>query len=229
MYPFWLALFTIFLAEMGDKTQLVAMCLASRYNIRVVLVGIFSATLFVHVFSVLLGLGVGKLIPAEWIGFVAGIAFVCFGMWTLRGDDIDEDECSNVEAKSAFWLVATTFFIAELGDKTMISTTTLATEYSAVPVWLGSTLGMVVADGLAIIVGQLMGKRLPERTLKIGASIIFFGFGIYKLIQGGNHLPFYAWIVAAVVLVALAIFFFKGFKKKQNNSCNNEIISKIKN
>ena len=165
MGTFWLSMFTIFIAEMGDKTQLVAMCLASRFNARVVLAGIFAATLLVHVFSVILGVGVGKLIPAAWIGFAAGLAFIGFGLWTMRGDELSDEECANIQGKSAFWLVSSTFFLAELGDKTMIGTTTLATQYSVIPVWLGSTLGMVVADGLAIVVGQMMGKSLPEKAI----------------------------------------------------------------
>ena len=210
---FWLSLFTIFIAEMGDKTQLVAMCLASRFNARVVLAGIFSATLLVHIFSVVLGLGVGKLIPAVWIGFVAGLAFIGFGLWTLRGDELSDEECANIQGKSAFWLVSSTFFLAELGDKTMISTATLATQYSIIPVWLGSTLGMVVADGLAIVVGQIMGKKLPERAIKIGASVIFFGFGSFKVIGSAMGLPHFAWAIATAVLGGLAFFFLRGSHK----------------
>lgn len=200
---------------MGDKTQLVALCLASRYNTRVTLAGIFSATLAVHVFSVLLGGGVGKLLPPEWVQFAAGLAFIGFGLWTLRGDSLEDDECKNIEGRSPFWLIFTTFFLAELGDKTMLGTVALAADRPLIPVWLGSSVGMVVADGLAIMVGQLMGRHLPERPIKIGAGIIFLGFGIFKTVQGALAIGPYTWVMAGVITAALAIFFLRGEMPKQ--------------
>jgi putative Ca2+/H+ antiporter (TMEM165/GDT1 family) len=202
----------IFLAELGDKTQLVALTLATRYNTRVVLAGIFVATLLVHVFSAALGNLAGDLLPTHWIQYLAGIAFVGFGLWTLRGDCLDGDDCGHQSRiSSPFLIVATVFFIAELGDKTMLSTVTLATGCAFIPVWLGSTLGMVSSDGLAIWVGKAMGARLPERAVKIGAAIIFFAFGIWGGIQGGMHLPPVYWGIGPVTVAALSILFF--FKK----------------
>ena len=81
-------------------------------------------------------------------------------------------------------IVAVTFFLAELGDKTMLGTVTLATQYPPVQVWLGSTVGMVLSDALAIWVGQALGKRLPERAVKLGAAAIFLAFGLFSLYQG---------------------------------------------
>lgn len=181
----------IFLAELGDKTQLVALCLATRFKAKVVLAGIFVATLLVHVVSVALGGGLGKLLPEGWIKLAAGIAFIGFGLWTLRGDSLSDEECENMQGRSPFLLVATTFFLAELGDKTMLSTVALATDKPLIPVWLGSTLGMVLSDGLAIIVGQILGTKLPERAIKIGAAVIFFGFGVFSVSQGAFMLPSY--------------------------------------
>jgi len=197
----------IFIAELGDKTQLVALCLACRFNAWVVLAGISVATLVVHVLSVLLGGGVGQLLPQHWINLAAGLAFVGFGLWTLRGDALEDENCGATRVRSPFWLVTTTFFLAELGDKTMLSTVTLATGHAMVPVWLGSTLGMVVSDGLAIIVGQLMGTRLPERAIRIGAALVFFGFGLYSGIHGARALPPYSWVIAGIVLAAMLVWF----------------------
>lgn len=210
MHAFLLSMVMIFIAELGDKTQLVALCLASRFNWRVVLAGIFVATLVVHVISVLLGRGLGCLLPDGWINLAAGLAFLGFGLWTLHGDSLDDDNCGATRARSPFMLVATTFFLAELGDKTMLGTVTLATEPNAplIPVWLGSSLGMVLSDGLAILVGTLLGKQLPERLVKIGAAIIFFGFGIYKTIIGVLVLPPYSWAIAGAVSLAMLGFFF---------------------
>jgi Ca2+/H+ antiporter, TMEM165/GDT1 family len=205
---FWVAMVTIFLAEMGDKTQLVALCLATRYKPKVVLAGIFVATLLVHVVSVALGAGLGKLLPEGWIKLAAGIAFVGFGLWTLKGDSMEDDECDRLQGRSPFMLVATTFFLAELGDKTMLSTVTLATFNPVIPVWLGSTLGMVLADGLAIVVGRVLGAKLPERAIKVGAAVIFFIFGAFGMVQGATKLPAYGWAVGAGATVLLVLFFF---------------------
>ena len=218
MQAFWIALVMIFLAELGDKTQLVALCFATRFRAGVVVAGITVATLLVHVVSVLLGGAAGKLLPKEWILLLAGLAFVGFGLWTLRGDDLDEGECDNRQGKSPFMIVAITFFLAELGDKTMLSTVALAAKYPMFPVWLGSTVGMVASDGLAIIVGKLMGANLPERTVKIGASIIFFIFGIYSIVEGGIHLPSYSWAIVAICSGAMVAFFFR--KTKPMNSAS---------
>lgn len=197
MGAFWGSLFVIFLAELGDKTQLVALSLAARFNAKVVLAGIFFATLLVHVFSALIGISIGAILPQDWINLVAGLAFVGFGMWTLKGDSLDDDEGGAKKARSPFMLVAVTFFLAELGDKTMLSTVTLATDSPFLPVWLGSTIGMVLSDGLAIIVGMVMGKNLPEKAIKIGAACIFFAFGIYKTLLGAAHLAPVVWVLAA--------------------------------
>lgn len=188
MNSFWLSLGMIFLAELGDKTQLVALTFATRIKAWVVLAGVFFATLLVHVFSAAIGGTAGNLLPTYWIKFIAGLAFIGFGLWTLRGDTIDSDKTGASRIKSPFWLVSITFFLAELGDKTMLSTVTLAATNPFIPVWLGSTLGMVISDGLAILVGKVLGARLPERLVKIGASVIFFGFGVLNMIQGGIKL-----------------------------------------
>jgi Predicted membrane protein len=214
MPDFWLSFGMIFLAELGDKTQLVALTLASRYKASIVLAGVFTATLAVHVLSAAVGSLMGGLLPTDWIKFIAGVAFIGFGFWTLRGDCLEEGEdgtCRRIA--SPFWLVFVTFFLAELGDKTMLSTVTLAATGSFVPVWIGSTLGMVASDGLAILVGKLLGTKLPEKWVKIGAGVIFLGFGVFSIFQGGLKLPFYAWIIAVLLIGALAGIFFRPQKK----------------
>ncbi len=228
MQDFWLSFGMIFLAELGDKTQLVALTLATRYKAGMVLAGIFTATLLVHVFSAALGGLMGGLLPTDWIKFIAGVAFIGFGFWTLRGDCLGDGEdgtCRRIV--SPFWLVFVTFFLAELGDKTMLSTVTLAATGFFVPVWIGSTLGMVASDGLAILVGKLLGTKLPERLVKIGAGVIFLGFGVFSILQGGLKLPFYAWIIAVLLIGALAGIFFRPQKKPTGNrSTSKEVDSK---
>ncbi|MCL4500273.1 MAG: TMEM165/GDT1 family protein [Deltaproteobacteria bacterium] len=184
MEDFWLALFLIFVAEMGDKTQMVALTLSTRFNTRVVLAGVFAATLLVHAFSVLLGDLTGKFLPPGWLQILCGLAFVGFGAWTLRGDTAEDGNGRLSKLNSPFLIVGATFFLAELGDKTMLGTVTLAAQYSPVNVWLGSTLGMVLSDGLAIWVGQVLGRHLPERAIQVGAATIFFAVGLYYALQG---------------------------------------------
>jgi Ca2+/H+ antiporter, TMEM165/GDT1 family len=181
---FWVSLFIVFIAELGDKTQLVAMAFATRYPKKVVLGAVFVATLLVHLFSVFLGEAAGSILPDFWIKVLAGVSFIAFGLWTLRGDEISDEDTRRTVRLGPFLTVAITFFLAELGDKTMLATISVATQYqSFVGVWIGSTLGMVAADGLAIVVAGVLGNRLPERAIKIGASLIFFASGVITLWQ----------------------------------------------
>ena len=188
MYGFWLSLGLVFLAELGDKTQLVALMLATRFKAGIVLAGVFVATLLVHAFSVALGGITGRFLPYGWVLLLSGLAFIAFAIWTWRGDRLDDEDQKVRRITSPFMIVTVTFFLAELGDKTMLSTVTLASQYSLVQVWLGSTLGMVISDALAIWVGQAMGKRLPEKAVKIGAAFIFLAFGLFSLYQGASQL-----------------------------------------
>jgi Ca2+/H+ antiporter, TMEM165/GDT1 family len=207
MHDFWLSLAMIFVAELGDKTQLVSLALATRFNTRVVLSGIFVATLLVHVFSAALGNLAGGLLPAHWVQFLSGLAFVAFGFWTLRGDTLSDEPDRGRRLTSPFLLVVTVFFLAELGDKTMLSTVTLATTGAFVPVWLGSTVGMVISDGLAIAVGKLMGANLPERHIRVGAALVFFAFGLWGAIRGGANLHPVVWGVGFTAVAVLSFFF----------------------
>ena len=209
MDAFWLSLVMIFLAELGDKTQLVALTLATCYNTSVVLWGIFWATLAIHVFSAGIGWFIGDQLPQDWIKFVAGVAFIAFGFWTLRGDSLDDDDESCKTGINPFWIVFSTFFMAELGDKTMLSTITLASTQPFIPVWLGSTIGMVISDGLAIVVGKMLGSKLPENIIKIGATIIFFLFGVFSMYEGGVHFPLYYWGIAGVLIAVLGYIFLR--------------------
>jgi Ca2+/H+ antiporter, TMEM165/GDT1 family len=185
MKAFWLSLGLVFVAELGDKTQLVALLLATRFKAGIVLAGIFAATLAVHALSVALGGATGHLLHLSWVYFLSGLAFIGFGWWTWRGDTLEaEDEYSSRRYRSPLVIVFITFFLAELGDKTMLTTVTLAASQEPLPVWLGSTLGMVISDGLAIWLGRVLGKQLPERTIKIGAAAIFIGFGLFYTIGG---------------------------------------------
>jgi putative Ca2+/H+ antiporter (TMEM165/GDT1 family) len=176
----------IFLAELGDKSQLMALAFATRYRALPVLVGITVATAAVHLVSVLVGAVLGAALPVRAITIAGGLAFLGFAAWTLRGDQLTEEEAARVDRSQGSAIVAASvaFFLAELGDKTMLATITLATTGSLLAVWIGSTLGMVAADALAIGVGRILGDRLPERAVRIGAAVAFLVFGLVLLVQG---------------------------------------------
>lgn len=181
MLAFWQSFVFVSLAEMGDKSQLVALVFATRFAASLVLGAILAATLVVHLLAVALGEVAGAAFPERWVHVGAGVAFIGSGLWTLRGDTLDgEDGGTSVSRRfGPFLTVAITFFLAELGDKTMLTTVTLASQQAAfVPVWLGSSLGMVAADGLAILVGTVAGRRLPERLIRIGAALVFIATGL---------------------------------------------------
>ncbi|HET6563346.1 MAG TPA: TMEM165/GDT1 family protein [Marmoricola sp.] len=188
MSAFLLSTAVIFVAELGDKSQLMAMTFAARYRARDVLIGITVATLIVHLASVGIGAFVGSTFGDSqgWINIVAGVAFLVFAAWTLRGDELTDEEAEKARRATgmAILAVGTAFFLAELGDKTMLATITLATTEGWLGTWIGSTLGMVLADALAIWVGYLLGKRLPERAIRLGAAAAFVVFGVLLVVQG---------------------------------------------
>jgi putative Ca2+/H+ antiporter (TMEM165/GDT1 family) len=186
MHAFLLSFGVIFLAELGDKSQLMAMAFATRYRALTVLVAVSVATLLVHALSVLVGVAFALTLPTAAIQVAAGLAFFAFAAWTLRGDTLGEADESRA-ARSGRWAmvtIGTAFFLAELGDKTMLATITLATTEEPIGTWLGSTAGMVVADAVAIAVGALLGTRLPERAIRIFAAGAFVVFGAILVAQG---------------------------------------------
>lgn len=175
----------IFVAELGDKSQLMALAFATRYKTTPVLIGITLATALVHLVSVVVGAVLGAALPTRPITVVAALAFVAFGLWTLHGDQLTATDARRAArpTRSTILTVGSVFFLAELGDKTMLATITLATREGVFGTWLGSTLGMVAADALAIVAGRLLGTRLPERAIRIGAAISFFVFAAILLLE----------------------------------------------
>ncbi|MEO3889559.1 TMEM165/GDT1 family protein [Nonomuraea sp. B5E05] len=185
MEAFWISLGVIFVAELGDKSQLMAMTFATRFKMWPVLLGITIATTVVHLLSVAVGGLIGDALPTTAISVVAGLAFLGFAVWTLRGDELTEDEAQKARRTTRNALIAVTvaFFLSELGDKTMLATITLATQHGWVGTWIGSTVGMVAADALAIVVGRMMGRHLPEKVIRYGAAAAFAVFGVVLLVE----------------------------------------------
>lgn len=182
MTAFLFSLGFVVLAEMGDKTQLLAMAFAARYKASVVLWGVFAATACNHLLAVLAGNYLTDIVPMHTIQIAAAVSFILFGLWTIRGDELQgEDRRFNF---SPFWTVAIAFFFAEMGDKTQLATVTLAAKFqSVIPVLAGTTIAMLIADAIGIVIGITLGKKMPERAVKWGAALIFIFFGAYGLYE----------------------------------------------
>jgi putative Ca2+/H+ antiporter (TMEM165/GDT1 family) len=142
--------------------------------------GVFIATLVNHLLAVLAGNWLTHFIPMRYIQIAVSASFILFGFWTIKGDSLDnEDKRFNF---NPFWTVSIAFLLAEMGDKTQLATVALAAKYmSIVPVWLGTTTGMIIADAIGIIIGIVLGKKIPERFVKWFAAIIFIAFGVIGL------------------------------------------------
>lgn len=182
MFEFWQSLGFITAAEMADKTQLVTLAFATRFSPWTTLAGVLVATLAINLFSVTIGQVVGMALPTTVVTLAAGLAFIGFGVWTLRSNGPDEEASARPGRFGPFLTVAVTFFLAEMGDKTMLATVTLASQTTAfISVWLGASLGMMVAEGIAIIGGVVAGHRLPERAIKYGAAAIFIVAGLVMI------------------------------------------------
>lgn len=182
MTAFLFSLGFVLLAEMGDKTQLVAVAFATRYKFSVVMWGVFVATACNHFLAVLTGNYLTNIINIQYIQIIAAVSFILFGLWTIHGDELKgEDKRFNF---SPFLTVAVAFFFAEMGDKTQLTTLALAAKYQSVmPVLVGTTAGMLIADAMGIGIGIILGRKIPERIIKWFAALIFIFFGLYGLYE----------------------------------------------
>ena len=178
----WEAVFSSFTlvaaSEMGDKTQLLAFSLASRFRRPwTIMVGILVATLANHALASSVGVWISARIPPRVMAGILAATFIGFGLWTLRPDTLDENE-----KPSRFGPLLTTavlFFLAEMGDKTQFATVALGARFhNAATVTLGTTLGMMASDGLAVFLGDRLATKVQGRWLRVVAACLFFLFGI---------------------------------------------------
>lgn len=182
MTAFLASLVFVVLAEMGDKTQLLAMAFACRFRWQTVLWGVFAATAANHLMAAAAGKYLAMVVPMEYIRVAAAGSFIIFGLWTIRGDTLHGED--KKYRFSPFWTVTVAFFMAEMGDKTQLATIALAVEYQAViTVWMGTTVGMLISNAIGIIVGNMMGKHIPEQAVKWFAAVVFIGFGCAGLYE----------------------------------------------
>jgi Ca2+/H+ antiporter, TMEM165/GDT1 family len=201
-----LSLAVVFVAELGDKSQLITMTYSLRHRWWVVLSGVGIAATLVHGLSVAIGHFLGLTLPERPIAFAAAIAFLLFAVWTWReGRNGGDDDVRVAEPRFVVFAIISSFVLAELGDKTMLATVALASDNNWAGVWIGATVGMVLADGVAIAVGTVMHKRLPERFLHSLASVLFLLFGLWILFDSALGLRWAALAATASVIVALAV------------------------
>lgn len=173
----------IFAAEMGDKTQILAMAFALQFSIGQVLSGVAIGSFLNHGIAVALGAYLAQIVPLDSIRFVAALLFIGFGLWTLSQRE-EDDEQAKTENGHPIFTVAMAFFIGELGDKTQLAAIALSSNADfPLAVLAGTVLGMVLTSLVGILVGIKLGERIPELALKLISSGVFIVFGLYGLWQ----------------------------------------------
>lgn len=192
MTELFTAMIVVFVAELGDKTQLVALGFGARHRTRTVLAGVALAYVASITLSVLVGGLLGGALPSELIGVGGGMLFIGFAFWTVWTErhlvlgqtvtateaDPTTDVAADTGSGRLVMSIATMMFIAELGDKTMLAAATLAANGNPIPVWIGATIGIIGAGFAGVFAGRVVGDRLPERAIAIGSSMLFALFGI---------------------------------------------------
>jgi len=180
-----LAFGAVFLAEFGDKSQLLILAFATRYPWRPVVLGVVIAAALIQGLSVAVGAVVGTILPPQLVSVIAGLAFLGVAAWTLLAGEDDETEVDAASERRTgiglVALVAGTFIVAELGDKTMLATFALAASQGALATWIGSTAGEVAANLIAIAVGRQLGLRISPRGIRLGSAALFAAAGLVVL------------------------------------------------
>ena len=178
------------LAEIGDKTQLLAFILAARFKKPVpIILGILVATLVNHGLAGALGAWITGTVSPEILRWALGLSFIGMAIWTMIPDKIEEEETQVAKRFGVFGATLITFFLAEMGDKTQIATVALAAHYAApFMVVIGTTLGMLIADAPAVFVGDKLANKIPMKLVHSIAATIFALLGIATLLGAGAKL-----------------------------------------
>lgn len=211
MTTFISAFMLIFFAEMGDKTQLLALAFATKFKMRQVLIGVAVGSFLNHGIAILLASFVSQFASTSIIQLIASMLFLVFGLMSMKLEFEDEDEDASEFKFGPMLTVALSFFVGELGDKTQLSAMALGLN-SPHPfvTLLGTTSGMIVVSLIGIIVGKLIGKKIPEVTMKFVAAVIFLGFGIfgiYETLPKELFTTFNIGLFLAVLCVAIGLIF----------------------
>lgn len=174
----------IFLAELGDKSQLMTLAFAARLRLIPVLSGVVAASILVQGLWVAVGSFLRVSLPTNVVNVSAGVVFLAFAVWMLLHSGEDGPAAERNARGWAVARVAVAFVLAEVGDKTMLATVALAARSGALATWIGASLGMVTANGLAVALGRSIGELVPSRVVHLLASAIFAALGVILLVQG---------------------------------------------
>ncbi len=177
---------TVALAEIGDKTQLLALLLAARLRRPLaIILGILIATLLNHALAGWLGSLVAHWLTPEVLRWTVAGSFLAIALWSLKPDTLDEETPASTHGALVTTIIA--FFLAEIGDKTQVATVLLAAKYSPLwPVVAGTTVGMLLANVPVVLLGSRFADRLPLRTARMGAALVFLGLGLWVLLRGAS-------------------------------------------
>jgi putative Ca2+/H+ antiporter (TMEM165/GDT1 family) len=184
MEPYVVSTLLVALAEMGDRTQLLAIMLASRYRKPVpILLGIFVATIANHSLAALAGFYLSSLLAATWFKYLVAASFIAMAIWALIPDKEDEAEKPTRLHLGVFLTTVVSFFLVEMGDKTQVATAALAARYHEVLiVAAGTTTGMMIANIPAVFLGHAVTRVLPIRALQIAAAVLYLGLGVWAIV-----------------------------------------------
>lgn len=185
MEAFLLSLATISLAELGDRTQLLALLLAVKFRKPwAVLAGLAVASLAIHGLSAAVGMHLGQLVDDRLLGWIVGGLFVAMGLWVLMPEPAHTDDRPRENGRGAFLTAAITFFLMEIGDKTQLTSMAMAARFEVlIPVLLGATLAMLLVNGPVIWLGHRFSDRVPMRTVRILAAFVFIAIGGWVLVD----------------------------------------------
>jgi putative Ca2+/H+ antiporter (TMEM165/GDT1 family) len=172
------------LGEIGDKTQLLALVLAARFQKPLpIITGILVATLANHTLAGFLGNLFRSFVPAEVLTWLVALSFFAVAIWALRPDKLDDDEPPPATHWGVFGVTVVAFFLAEMGDKTQVATVVLAARFpSLLAVVLGTTLGMLLANVPVVLVGKAASAKIPFKAVRIAAAVLFAALGVYALV-----------------------------------------------
>jgi putative Ca2+/H+ antiporter (TMEM165/GDT1 family) len=187
MQAFLVSTGVVALAEIGDKTQLLALVLAVRFRRPLpIIIGILAATVVNHALAAALGLAVADWLRGEVFQWVLGISFIAMGAWALVPDTLSDDEKQRATGTNAFLVTLIAFFLVEIGDKTQVATMALAAQFENI-LWVaaGTTLGMAVANVPVVLLGEKAATRLPLKTIRMTAAALFAGMGLFILVRLG--------------------------------------------
>lgn len=224
------AFLLIFIAEMGDKTQILAMAFATQFPVRKVLLGIGLGVVLNHGLAVALGSYLSRVVPLSTVQIIAGAAFVGFALWTLKPEEAEEEK-EQKRQLGPTTTVALAFFLGELGDKTQLTAITLAADAKyPLMVLAGTVSGMIATGALGILIGKKLGDRIPELGLKILAASIFLFFGLQKLFQTipAQYLTVYTVLPCISLLTLVVVWLVHSLLRQRRAGIQSEFITTAK-